>query len=109
MVTMKKANIGFDLGFVKLGADFEELDRLGALVHRAMRDVLRPFLETWQADFRYWWEEKADKSIPPMERQTQYPRIGDMLAHWSEVRAIMRAIQDKLVDAYKLVNVAKLK
>ena len=26
-----------------------------------------------------------------------------------EVRAIMRAIQDKLVDAYKLVNVAKLK
>jgi hypothetical protein len=64
-----------------------------------MRDVLRPFLETWQADFRYWWEEKADKSIPPMERQTQYPRIGDMLAHWSEVRAIMRAIQDKLVDA----------
>ncbi len=176
MVTVKKATIGFDLGFVKLGADFEELDRqcawelytelatrvavtgkpkdedcidftgeiyaeslsslytffgearkimrsfpvgqlgqiktddhLGALVHRAMRDVLRPFLETWQADFRYWWEEKADKSIPPMERQTQYPRIGDMLAHWSEVRAIMRAIQDKLVDAYKLVNVAKLK
>ena len=127
MAVMKKGNFSIDIGFLKLGADFEESDRqcawelytelatriavtgkskdrdctdfsgevyaeslsslhtffgearkimrqfpvcstyvkprkllgirtgagienhLGALIHRAMRDVLRPFLETWQA------------------------------------------------------------
>lgn len=114
MAVMKKGNFAVDIGFLKLGADFEESDRqcawelytelatrialtgktkdpdctdfsgevyaeslvslhaffgearkimrqfpvgsiqakgvenhLGALIHRAMRDVLRPFLETW--------------------------------------------------------------
>lgn len=83
-------------------------NHLGALIHRAMRDVLRPFLETWQADFRYWWEEKSDKSLSPFDRQARYPRLKEMLSQWSDLRAIMRAIQDKLVDAYKLVDVSKL-
>lgn len=175
MSTVKKASVGFDFGFVKLGADFEETDRqcawelytelatrvavtgkpndedctdfsgevlaesfaslytffgearkimrsfpvgqlgqlktddhLGALIHRAMRDVLRPFLETWQADFRHWWEMQ-DQDIPPMERQSTYPRLAEMKADWSEVRGVMRGIQDRLVGAYKLVNVAKLR
>jgi hypothetical protein len=81
---------------------------LGALIHRAMRDVLRPFLETWQADFRYWWEEKSDKSLPPFERQAQYPRVNEMLSQWSDVRAIMRAIQDNLATSYKLIDLSKL-
>lgn len=175
MAVLKKGNFSIDLGFVKLGADFEETDRqcawelytelatrvaltgkskdpectdfsgevyaeslvslyiffgearkimrqfpvgtigdrrienhLGALIHRSMRDVIRPFLETWQADFRYWWEEKSDKSQPPFERQAQYPKIKEMIAQWSDLRAIMRAIQDRLVDEYKLVDVSKL-
>jgi len=29
------------------------------------------------------------------------------ISHWSDVRAIMRVIQDELVRAYKLVDVAK--
>lgn len=175
MAVMKKGNFAIDLGFVKLGADFEETDRqcawelytelatrvaltgkpkdpdctdfsgevyaeslislytffgearkimrqfpvgtigdrkienhLGALIHRSMRDVIRPFLETWQADFRYWWEEKSDKSLPPFERQAQYPKVKEMTAQWSDLRAIMRAIQDRLVAEYKLVDVSKL-
>lgn len=175
MAVMKKGNFAIDIGFVKIGADFEETDRqcawelytelatrvaltgkpkdpdctdfsgevyaeslaslytffgearkimrqfpvgsignkkienhLGALIHRSMRDVLRPFLETWQADFRYWWEEMSDKNLPPFERQARYPRVKEMLSQWSDLRAIMRAIQDRLVAEYKLIDVSKL-
>lgn len=175
MAVMKKGNFAIDIGFVKIGADFEETDRqcawelyselatrvaltgkpkdpdctdfsgevyaeilislytffgearkimrqfpvgtigsmkienhLGALIHRSMRDVLRPFLETWQADFRYWWEEKSDKALPPFDRQAQYPRVKEMLSQWSDLRAIMRAIQDELVETYKLIDISKL-
>lgn len=175
MPVMKKGTFSIDIGFIKLGADFEESDRqcawelytelatrvaltgkpkdpdcldfsgevyaeslaslytffgearkimrqfpvgsigpqkienhLGALIHRSMRDVLRPFLETWQADYRYWWENISDKSLPPFQRQAQYPKIDEMLTQWSDVRAIMRAIQDELVKMYKLVDVTKL-
>jgi hypothetical protein len=186
MAVMKKGNFSIDIGFFKLGADFEESDRqcawelyselatriavtgkpkdsdctdftgevyaeslsslhtffgearkimrqfpvcstyvkprkflgirtgagienhLGALIHRAMRDVLRPFLETWQSDYRFWWENTSDKTLPPFERQKAYPKLKDMISQWSDVRAIMRAIQDELVTMYKLVDVTKL-
>jgi hypothetical protein len=175
MATIKKGSLSFDIGFIKLGADFEEGDRqcawefyaelatrvavtgkskdpdcadfsgevyaeslaslyaffgearklmrqfpvgtlngiktnnhLGALIYRVIRDVLRPFLETWQADYRYWWENTSDKGLPPFERQLAYPKRSEMLSHWSDVRAIMRAIQEKLVTTYKLVDVTKL-
>ena len=83
-------------------------NHLGALVHRSMRDVLRPFLETWQADYRFWWDYTSDKTLPPFERQKAYPKLNDMISQWSDVRAIMRAIQDELVSMYKLVDVTKL-
>jgi hypothetical protein len=83
-------------------------NHLGALVHRSMRDVLRPFLETWQADYRFWWENTSDKALPPFKRQEAYPKLNDMISQWSDVRAIMRAIQDELVRMYKLVDVTKL-
>lgn len=83
-------------------------NHLGALIHRAMRDVLRPFLESWQADYRFWWESGSDKTLSPFERQKTYPKLNEMLSQWSDVRAIMRAIQDELVTMYKLVDVTKL-
>lgn len=175
MAVMKKGTFAIDIGFVKIGADFEEADRqcawelytelatrvavtgkpkdpgcvdfsgevyaeslaslyaffvesrkimrafpvgrigsakienhLGALIHRSMRDVLRPFLERWQADFRFWWESTSDKALPPFERQAAYPHVQAMLSQWSDVRSIMRAIQDQLVAKYKLIDVSKL-
>lgn len=175
MAVLKKGTFTIDIGFVKLGADFEESDRqcawelytelatrvavtgkskdpdctdfsgevfaeslislytffgearkimrqfpvgainargienhLGALIHRAMRDVIRPFLETWQADYRFWWENTSDKTLSPFKRQLAYPKIKEMTSQWSDVRAIMRAIQDELVGIYKLVDVTKL-
>lgn len=83
-------------------------DHLGAMIHRAMRDVLRPFLESWQAEYRHWWEHVSNDKLPPFERQSAYPRAKELLSQWSDVRFIMRAIQDELVSTYKLVDVTKL-
>ena len=91
---------------IKTGAGIE--NHLGALIHRSMRDVLRPFLEQWQADYRYWWQNVRDQDLPPFERQKAYPHLRTMISQWSDVRAIMRAIQDELVTMYKLVDVTKL-
>lgn len=175
MAVLKKGVFTIDIGFLKLGADFEESDRqcawelytematrvgvtgkskdpdctdfsgeiyaeslaslhaffgearkimrafpvgsiqaigienhLGALVHRAIRDVVRPFLEKWQADYRFWWENLSDKTLAPGARQQAYPRVSELLAEWSDLRAIMRAIQDRLVKMYKLIDVTKI-
>lgn len=175
MAQLKKGSFAIDIGFIKIGADFEESDRqcawelytelatrvaltgkpkdtectdfsgevwaeslasmyaffgesrkimrsfpvgligstkvenhLGALIHRAMRDILRPFLETWQADYRFWWDNVSDKTLHPFERQKAYPRADDLCSEWSDVRFIMRAIQDQVVASYKLIDVTKL-
>lgn len=174
MTTIKKGTITFDLGFLKIGADFDEPDRqcawewytelatrvavtgktkdpdcadfsgeiyiesmaslfaflvesrkimrqypvgaignlqnsshLGALIHRSIQEVLRPFLETWQGDFRHWWESESNKTLAPFERQKLFPRLNKMLGEWSNLRAIMRAIQDEVCHVYKLVNFSK--
>jgi hypothetical protein len=176
MVATKKVNLGFDFGFVKLGADLDDSDRqcawelfteiatrvavtgkskdstcedfsgeiyaesltslyvffgearkimrqfpigaiatakienhLGALIYRAIRDVLRPFLEKWQAEYRFWWENVSDKTLNPFERQKAYPKIKQMTADWVEVRVVMKKIQENLISTYKLVNVTQVK
>lgn len=48
-----------------------------------------------------------DNSLP-MKIRNGYPRVKEMLSQWSDVRAIMRAIQDELVVTYKLIDVSKL-
>ena len=77
-------------------------NHLGALIHRAMRDVLRPFLEAWQADYRFWWEYTSDKTKAPLQRQNMYPRAQDMLVEWRQLKMTLRAVQDTLEKAYKL-------
>lgn len=67
----------------------------------------RKYLD-WESDYRFWWENTSDKTLPPFERQKAYPKLKDMISQWSDVRAIMRAIQDELVTMYKLVDVTKL-
>jgi hypothetical protein len=175
MVAAKKVNLGFDFGFVKLGAEFDEWDRqcawefftelttrvavtgkpndpdcenfdgevyaeslaslyvffgearkimrqfpvgkikigsienhLGALIYRLIRDVLRPFLEKWQADYRFWWENVSDKTLNPFGRQEAYPKLKEMISDWIEVRIIMKRVQENLINTYKLVNVTQV-
>ena len=80
-------------------------NHLGVLINRMMRDVLRPFLEKWQGDYRHWWEDGSNKKLPPFERQARYPKLEAFLRDWTNVRFLMRKVQEHLVEVYKLVDV----
>ena len=80
-------------------------NHLGALIYRSIRDVIRPFLEKWQVDYRFWWDNLSDKSKPPFDRQDFYPRRGQMVDDWVKVRCVMHDFQEVLISNYKLVDV----
>lgn len=87
----------------------DQQNHLGVLIHRVMRDVLRPFLEKWQADYRHWWLHESNPKLSPFVRQAKYKNLNMMLADWSQIRYQMRRLQKKLVDVYKLVDVTAKK
>jgi len=80
-------------------------EHLGVLINRVLSDVLRPFLEKWQVDYRHWYESLSDKDIPPIERQQLYPKRDVFLEDWSSVRWLMRELMITLVKSYSLVDV----
>jgi hypothetical protein len=82
-------------------------NHLGALVYRMMQDVLRPFLERWQGQYRHWWENESDKTLSPFQRQSAFPSLEKMLVDWTNLRWMMRRLQTKLLDVYKLVDIEK--
>lgn len=80
-------------------------DHLGVLVSRVMSDVLRPFLEKWQVDFRHFWEHQSNPRLAPVARQEEYPRLAEFLADWTAVRQLMREVRGTLIQAYELIDV----
>lgn len=84
-----------------------ERNHLGALVYRMMQDVLRPFLEKWHGQYRHWWENESDKTLPPFQRQIAFPAHDEMLKDWTNFRWMLRRVQTKLLDVYKLIDVDK--
>jgi hypothetical protein len=78
---------------------------LGVLVNDAIVNVLRPFLEKWQAKYRHWWETMAKKSLPPINRQELYPWYNEFVQDWTHLRQLMRILVAVLVRHYKLVDV----
>jgi hypothetical protein len=91
----------FPVGRIAVGTK----DHLGVLIHAYIRDILRPFLETWHANFRHWWEHESDKTLRPFDRQSHYPALVELLKDWAILRWFMRKLQAKLVTTYKLVDV----
>lgn len=83
-------------------------EHLGILINRVMNYVLRPFLEKWQSRYRHWWENEADKTIPPMERQKAFPELNTLLQDWADARWLMCELQKTLIQEYKLVDVNTL-
>lgn len=94
---MKKFPVG------KIGGNNQE--HLGVMVNKAMSNVLRPFLEKWQVNFRHWWENQSNPRLNPIDRQKEFPELEAFLADWSAVRWLMRAFQKELVGVYALVDV----
>ena len=75
---------------------------LGNMLLDITRIVINPFLDKWRVDYLNWWDYSSDKSIPPMQRQNEYPRSQAMLVEWRELKMTMRAVQDTVFKVYKL-------
>jgi hypothetical protein len=85
----------------------KQQSHLGALIHDLLADVLRPFLEKWQADLRSWWESQERSGKDWFELQKKYPHYDDILKDWMQIRKLMRKLEHKLRDEYKLYCVDK--
>ena len=80
---------------------------LGVMVSKVLSDVLRPFLEKWQVEYRHWWEHQSNPRQSPFERQQEFPGINEFIADWSAIRWLMRKLQEELVSVYQLVDVTE--
>lgn len=80
-------------------------NHLGILIHDLLADVLRPFLEKWQADFRAWWEHQNHVGISWFETQKKYPHYDELMADWTHLRKLMRKIENRIRDQYKLQRI----
>ena len=80
-------------------------NHLGVIISRAMTEVLRPFLEKWQVEYRHWWEYQSNPRLAPLERQKEYHQLQELLDDWTAVRWLMRELQKELVGVYDLVDV----
>lgn len=78
-------------------------EHLGVLISRVLADVIRPFLEKWNGRFRSWWASEFQKKGSPFEIQDTFPELKEFLNDWRDLRRMMRKVEHKLRDAYKLV------
>ena len=81
-------------------------DKLGLAesINHIIADVLRPFLEKWQAGFRYWWENCSNPRVQPMERQEAYPELAAFLDEWRSLRLMMRRVEREILRRYRLLK-----
>ena len=79
-------------------------NHLGALINRSLNDVIRPFLERWHVEYRYWWDNESNKSLSPIKRQNAFPKIQELLRDWAALRWLMREVSKKIIEEYKLVK-----
>ena len=52
--------------------------------------VIRPFLEKWQASYRFWWDAQSDAKQAPFKRQQAFPHAKDLLVDWKNLRQFCR-------------------
>ncbi len=82
---------------------------LGNFTCAIMNDILRPFLELWQGDFRYWFDV-ATRSRPddtPFLIQKDFPELEEFLGDWANLRSLMRSVAQTLASEYQLVHSAR--
>jgi hypothetical protein len=82
-------------------------NHLGIAINELIVCVLRPFLEKWQAEYRYWWSQHSFELAKqsPTKLQQLYPKYKEMTKDWCNLRLSMRALLNQLVDVYQLVDV----
>lgn len=85
---------------------FSDKYHLGKFICSIINDILRPFLERWQGDFRYWFDV-ASRNRPddsPFIIQDDYPEIDAFLENWASLRSIMQSVAQTLAKEYQLVH-----
>jgi hypothetical protein len=81
-------------------------EHLGVLINRIVNNVLRrPFLEKWNGPFRAWWVAAKDGRNSPYEIQNEFPDVKELLADWRHLRRVMRKVEQRIRDEYKLIPV----
>src|SRR5207247_409951 len=89
----------FPVGRIK---DFRQ-EHLGVLISRILSNVMRPFLEKWNGQYRAWCAKRPLIKDHPYEEQKCFPKHDEFLADWTALRLIMRQVERKLAEQYKLV------
>jgi len=89
----------FPVGRIK---DFRQ-EHLGVLISRILANVMRPFLEEWNGQYRAWWVQTQRPGVSHYEAQKCFPKHKEFLADWTALRIIMRHVERKLAEQYKLV------
>ena len=79
-------------------------EHLGRFIHRILENVVRPFLEKWNARFRPWWAKASRGEGSPYELQAGFPERQEFLADWTALRLIMRAASRSLAEQYQLMK-----
>lgn len=79
---------------------------LGKFSCSIMNDILRPFLERWQGDFRHWYDvtSRTRPDVSPFLFQNDYPEIDDFLEDWANLRSLMQSVAQTLAKEYQLVH-----
>ena len=90
----------FPVGRIK---DFRQ-DHLGVLINRILANVLRPFLEKWNGQYRSWWEASAEKNVSAYVAQKEFPKHDEFIGDWAALRLIMRKVERTLAEQYQLVR-----
>jgi hypothetical protein len=78
---------------------------LGVLMNDILNNIMRPFLEKWQVDYRVWWERQNANTISIYKIQKKYPKYNELIKDWIYLRKIMRNIEMKILQNYKLRQV----
>lgn len=74
---------------------------LGVLINRILGQVIRPFLEKWNGEYRAWAYTMRKEN--PFEEQKKFPKHKEFTAEWTDLRLMMRRVEIRLAAQYKLV------
>lgn len=92
----------------RLTAGKRDASHLGFFIAGMLEGVLRPFLEKWQASYRYWWDHQSDRQLSPFRRQAGFESLDDFLADWSRLRDFCRATAGEIEQHFELPSVLRL-
>ena len=80
-------------------------EHLGKLIHDLLADVQRPFLEKWQGEYRGWWNQQDLKNGSLFDIQKKYDKYDELIADWTNLRKLMRRLEEQLRKEYKLQKI----